>query len=378
MAGLSFVYAVCQEPTLRDKRILLVDSDTKTQNDRTWAFWEIGTGRFDPLLYRQWEMVQVRHPDQSKIRVPMAPYTYKLIRGADFYAHVRSFLTDHPQVTWIQGEITSCGADESSAWLSTSTQQFKGKILVDSIYRPRFDQPYRNHLWQHFKGYFLEMDHPIFDPNLPDIMDFSVPQVDGECTFLYVLPFSTTRALVELTFFSEPILSPERYTALLRDLIAQKWPGVGYQIEEEEFGIIPMTDGSFQEIVSKRHVRIGTAGGYTQPATGFTFALTQERVGELVQTLVQGKFPTSTLTMPRKRMEVYAAILLQVLRDKLYEAHYFFPTLFQKNPPQRVFGFLSGHTTIWDEIRVMQSAPWVPFIRASWRVFKNRMKEKFT
>lgn len=378
MAGLSLAYAICQAPELRNKKILLVDSDSKTKNDRTWAYWEKGVGRFDHLVYRKWNQVAVTHPDSSRIIVNMDPYQYKLIRGIDFYTEVRQYLLQQPHVRWVQDTVQEVGANAQQAWIQTENKRFTGERLFDSTYRPSFDQPHRHHLWQHFKGYVVEMEHEVFDVAVPDIMDFSVPQIDRECTFLYVIPYSKTKALVELTFFSEPILTQERYNQLLQELIAQKWPGVRYSIEEDEFGVIPMTDAPFQEMISERHFRIGTAGGYTQPATGFTFALTQERLGEIVQQLISGQSPTSTRQLPRQRMEVYAAILLDVLKWKRYPGHYFFPELFQKNPAHRVFGFLSGHTSWIDEIKVMNTAPWIPFIQASFAIIGNRLKEKLT
>ena len=378
MAGLSLAYAICHEPELRSKKILLVDSDSKTQNDRTWAYWEKGVGRFDELVFRKWDEVAVTHPNHNKIRVSMAPYQYKLIRGADFYRAMREFLGQQPQVTWIQDRVLDIGSNAQHAWIQSTHQRYSGDLVFDSTFRPAFNLPYRNHLWQHFKGYVIEMNQEVFDHHLPDIMDFSVPQVDDECTFLYVIPFSKTKALVELTFFSEPILTQEKYTELLEDLIEKKWPGVAYQVEEEEFGIIPMSDTPFQEIVTHRHVRIGTAGGYTQPATGFTFALTQERLGEIVHQLKKGQTPTSTRHWARKRMEAYAAILLNVLKWKRYAGQYFFPELFLKNPAHRVFAFLSGHTRWIDEIKVMNTAPWIPFILASFHLIWNRLKEKLS
>jgi lycopene beta-cyclase len=39
-AGRSLAYALLRCPALQDKKILLVDRERKTGNDRTWCFWE--------------------------------------------------------------------------------------------------------------------------------------------------------------------------------------------------------------------------------------------------------------------------------------------------------------------------------------------------
>jgi len=38
MAGFSLAYHMRQSP-LRDKEILIIDLEPKTENDRTWCFW---------------------------------------------------------------------------------------------------------------------------------------------------------------------------------------------------------------------------------------------------------------------------------------------------------------------------------------------------
>ncbi|NDA64318.1 MAG: lycopene cyclase, partial [Chitinophagia bacterium] len=52
------------------------------------------------------------------------------------------------------------------------------------------------HLLQHFKGWMIETSEDCFDPDKATFMDFRVSQQSGT-TFVYVLPVTNRRALVE-------------------------------------------------------------------------------------------------------------------------------------------------------------------------------------
>ena len=76
-------------------------------------------------------------------------------------------------------------------------------------------------LQQHFLGWFIKTETPVFDAETATFMDFSIAQ-KGNTRFMYVLPFSETEALVEYTLFSENVLEKSEYEAAIEDYITQK------------------------------------------------------------------------------------------------------------------------------------------------------------
>ena len=60
-------------------------------------------------------------------------------------------------------------------------------------------------LLQHFAGWEITASRPCFDPGVVEMMDFAVAQSRG-LHFMYVLPFSPQRALVEATYISPATL----------------------------------------------------------------------------------------------------------------------------------------------------------------------------
>ena len=57
-AGLSLLYRLLKEPLLNSMKILVIDKETKIQNDRTWCFWENQPGLFEPIVYHQWKKLE--------------------------------------------------------------------------------------------------------------------------------------------------------------------------------------------------------------------------------------------------------------------------------------------------------------------------------
>ena len=53
-ASLSIIMRMIDSKKFIEKKILLVDREPKTKNDRTWCFWEQGAGFFEDVVYRKW------------------------------------------------------------------------------------------------------------------------------------------------------------------------------------------------------------------------------------------------------------------------------------------------------------------------------------
>ncbi|MBL0134230.1 MAG: hypothetical protein IPP79_09555 [Chitinophagaceae bacterium] len=76
------------------------------------------------------------------------------------------------------------------------------------------------------------------------MMDFRIHQTPG-ASFVYVLPLSADSALIEYTLFTATLLEKKVYNEELKYYIENFLHINDYSIEEEEFGIIPMTNVKF-------------------------------------------------------------------------------------------------------------------------------------
>ena len=86
-AGLSLAYQLIHSP-LRDRSILIIDRDDKDQNDRTWAFWTDRPTPFQPVVHREWHRLRFI-TEAGEHLIPTDPWRYVMIRGDDWYRHIR-------------------------------------------------------------------------------------------------------------------------------------------------------------------------------------------------------------------------------------------------------------------------------------------------
>ena len=265
-AGLSLLYTILQTPSLQDKSILVIDKDQKKSNDRTWCFWEKTPGLFEAIVHAKWNTLEFLSTDFKK-ELDLESYTYKMILGLDFYNFVLNHAQEFKNVTFLQETVTAIDASKDTAVLTTVENSYTAKYVFNStnLFNPEITE--QNSLLQHFKGWVITSKKPVFNPEVGRLMDFSVSQENG-ATFMYVLPTSTTTALVEYTLFSPVLLEKEAYASELKKYINEVLKIEDYTIEHEEFGVIPMSLATFEKNPQTTIINIGTSGGYTKASSG--------------------------------------------------------------------------------------------------------------
>jgi lycopene beta-cyclase len=369
MAGLSLAYYLdCSE--LRNKKILIIDREPKTTNDRTWAFWQYGQGAFESIVSQRWQGLWVYGPDIERF-IELTDYQYKKIQGIDFYNFVLPKLHANPNISFVFSPIQVI-ADN---YVQTEAGRFEAKYIFDSTYQLNLNLPHKHNLLQHFKGWVIKTKTPSFDPAKPTIMDFRVDQVDDHCTFFYVLPSSSTEALVEYTLFSPAVFSPETYATALHNYLRDYLNITEYEIIHQEYGVIPMTDEDTPEHINPHLIRIGTSGGYTKGSTGYTFERTQNYLQEIVENLTNFGEPFRWKEPLKARYKWFDSVLLNVLVKKRATAREIFLRLYTRNNPDFIFSFLGERSTLWQEIKMMTTFPIIPFIKGAIEVtFRNKSR----
>ena len=363
-AGLSLVMRMIRSGKFDDKKILLLDKEPKTKNDRTWCFWEKEDGFFEEVVYRKWDSISFLSNQYSSL-MNIAPYKYKMIRGIDFYQYCFMEIAKHPNIEVEYGDIKSWRYENSEVVFTINNQDFGlgNAHVFNSIYLPHEPNKKTIRLLQHFKGWVIETNEPSFDPNKATMMDFRVSQQHGT-TFAYVLPFSATSALVEYTLFTKELLQPEQYDKELRDYISTFLGIKGYKIKEEEFGVIPMTNEKFS--FDGHGWQIGVAGGQTKASSGYTFQFIQKQSRQIVDYIIRNK-PLGSLPATAKRFRFYDNTLLHILYYEKLPGSEVFTQLFKKNKPNQVLKFLDNESLLKDELKIISTLPTWPFLKAALR-----------
>lgn len=365
-SSLSIIMRMINSKNFVDKKILIIDKEGKTKNDRTWCFWERKKGFFENIVFRKWDHLFFKTDDKS-FPLDIHPYQYKMIKGIDFYKHCFTCIESQKNIDIIFGNI-SFENDSISSKIKINDDLIlfnKEAIVFNSIYQPRKNQKGKFYLLQHFKGWIVETSGDFFNVAEAVLMDFRVAQEHGT-TFVYVLPLSTTKALIEHTLFTENALSQPEYDIALKDYLKNYLGLDTYKIVDQEFGVIPMTNARFPFYENQMY-HIGTAGGQTKASTGYTFRFIQNQADSIVNDLSVGKAPKKRNF--KNRFYFYDSTLLHILSKKLLGGKTIFTILFEKNKAAIVLKFLDNETGISEELRLLNSLPKNIFIKAGLKEF---------
>ena len=362
-SGLLLADALGSDPYFRSDRIALIEREQAKGNDRTWCFWEAGEGRFDSILTMAWDHVWFHGPD-FKRKLSLHPYRYKMLRGTDFYREYYERIRRNSNLTLIFEDALRIEEGDSHATVHTDAGTYRSPRVFSSVsFHPRGSlmQPYPV-LQQHFIGWFIRSENPVFDPEAPTFMDFSIPQL-GNTRFMYILPLSATEALVEYTLFSETLLEAREYETAMETYIEKTLGSTSYEILETEKGSIPMTVNDFAAADSSHVTHIGIAGGWAKPSTGYTFWNSTRYAPELIGALKNG----NPLKMAKKdRFWFYDRIFLNVLALENARGSQIFSMMFRHLSPQVIFRFLQEKTSVAEDLRIIGSCPKGMFLRGFW------------
>ncbi len=361
-AGLSLLYRILKNPILKSKKILVIDKVEKITNDRTWCFWEKGEGIFESIVMHEWKTLLFKTSDFSR-QFDLEQYRYKMIQGIDFYRFVLSFAQDFESVTFKYEEIKNIRSGKESATLETEKGIYSATYVFNttSLFNPDINT--KNSLLQHFTGWVIKTAEPSFDSKVGTLMDFSVSQKKG-ATFMYVLPTSSTEALVEYTLFSEKILKKNEYNSALENYIKNDLQIRDYEITHTEFGVIPMSQAKFNRNPNngKRIINMGTAGGFTKASSGYTFQFVQKNTELIIKNLQNNLDPNIEKTFRDGMYEWYDRTLLEVILSGKLSGKEIFALMFKKLPPEKILKFLGNESSLLEDVTIMSTLPIKPFL----------------
>lgn len=363
-AGLSLAMQL-QNSSLGFKKVLLIDRDLKNKNDRTWCFWtKEKTNWFDPIIFKRWDHF-IFEARRFKKDYALAPYSYCMIKGLDFYSYCLNKLQTDIRFEFVTEDILELSSSKELAFLKTKENTYLSPYVFNSAFRTMHKQEKDVHFVQHFMGWVIVTEDDVFDETRPVFMNFNTAQYN-DCRFFYLLPHSKRKALIEYTGFSEKKLARDEYVFELKRYIEQDLKIKSYKVLEEEIGEIPMTEARFMNPFGERVINIGTAGGSSKPSTGYTFYFIQKHIKQLVNNLEKGLY--SQLNLKRKkRFMLYDKILLEVLNTKETSASEVFRILFQKNNIHSLLSFLNEESSGSEDLAIINSVPKRTFIKAALR-----------
>jgi lycopene beta-cyclase len=253
-------------------RILIVERASTLCGNHTWSFLDFdvvsagSAGLVDKIAEHRWPTYQVRF--DSHQRTIHSGYT--TISSDRLRQAVMSQCDERMRV------MTQCDAIEITRTQVTivnadgSRESIQATFVMDNRGAAADDAATGG--FQKFVGIEIETATP-HSLQTPIIMDAQVDQSDGY-RFMYVLPLSATRLLVEDTYFSD---SSRLEVAEVRHEIVKYAAAHHWQIARmirEETGILPLPwHARGPMVMPDQPVQGGYRGGWFHPATGYSFAL---------------------------------------------------------------------------------------------------------
>lgn len=371
LSALMTVYKMVQAGSFAAKSILLLDENPKKSNDRTWCFWKTKESIWDNSISKKWDSALFIN-ENLRVDLDLKPSQYNMVRGLDFYNQVFDLLSKQENITFLHQKVVTIEESDAIILIQTECESFSCSKLFNSIYdkQKAVSQTKYPLLQQHFIGWFIKSEELVFNPKQATFMDFSVEQ-RGNTRFMYVLPTSTTEALLEYTLFSHQHLKKEEYENEIQRYI-KKLGITNYEIVDKEQGSIPMTSYPFWNANTQNVINIGTSGGWTKASTGYTFKNSDKKSTELVAFLQREtdfrKFHKKT------KFWFYDLLLLDILDRKNQLGSHIFSTMFKKGNPNLIFKFLDEETSFIEDIKVIVKCPRTLFIKAIFHVVFKSIK----
>ncbi len=352
-------------------KTLLLEPRIAYENDRTWCFWGDEQTAFATHAKHSWQRFSVNNGVNSAlIDCPKTPY--RLLSAADFYAHAVQAITSNAALTLKMGSsLTAEPSFAEGKWhLHTTWGSFLAKAIVDTRPLPTH-QMSDTTLWQSFLGCELETQEPRFNPNSAQLMDFYQAN-QAFVGFNYVLPLSTTRALVEFTVFASRIYDQAELLGYLQTHAAKLAGDRPYQSLRAEYGLIPMGLGRPKHLAKNvepysSYVRVGLTAGAARPATGYAFQRIQRWAILCRQSLKKNGLPVGHQadSFIARKMD---AIFLDVIRNHPDLGPELFMRLFSKVSSEKLIRFLSDQGLLSDYLAVIFALPSALFIKSAYQL----------
>ena len=346
LAGIQLALAFCNDSFFKNKKIAIVEPDSKNKNDKTWCFWEQGKGNWDHLLVHQWENA-IFHGPRHSIEMNLGSYTYKMLPAINFYKYAKSELEKHANVVWIPDSVYKI----DKQIVRGKNDTYQAKEIFDSRITKGFKKDKNSTtVLQPFKGWVIETKEDTFDSGTFTFMDYRLGHENKSC-FTYVLPVSKRKALVEFTFFVPELAESEVYEQKLKTYIQDVLKVNSYSIQEVEEGVIPMSSFAFWRENKNGYHKIGIAGGWVKASTGYSFKNVERKVAELVNSLKTDSAQKTDFWSDRFRF--YDEVLLNILSKQNKKGPEVFERMYLKNEAHKIFKFLDEETTFVEELKIM-------------------------
>ena len=371
-AGLSLARALAQDGIKQS--VIVIEPRTHYGNDRSWCFWAPDTQDAPkdlpliPLPAQIWRTVHHRWPSWAfgQMNQPVATkqspgLSYQYLRASDFYQVCRQTIEASATVDLHLGQTVQMITPVAAGWeITTDKQVVQARHVIDTR-GPDRERASKASLQQVFLGAEIELDVPAeIDIGLAELMT-DMRLVNGEFCFTYVLPYSPTRLLVEVTFFARVVPDRAVLEAELESLLQRRGWGQA-QVVRQEYAVLPMGLPSAR-VLPGQPPQAGTGGGALRASSGYGFLRIQRWAANCAQHyLATGEVVGHP--KPHWWWRSMDQLFLDVIVSDPSLAPVIFERMLKRTEPARFVRFMSDQASVMDCVRIIAGLPKRPFLTA--------------
>ncbi len=332
--------------------ILLLEQKNIINSDQTFCAWE-GPGLtniskdFQLKPKKIWNKIVLNNLN-DEIKRDIEPYSYVCFDGKETLETLLS--TCKEKITVIKNEkVLLLSYEDNVHNVTTENGVHYGMLIVDSRNNIKKHEIKSSLVQQAFVGNEIELTHDRFNSDEITLMSFS--QREDEIEFVYILPFSKKRALIETTVFStSPKLTDieGRHQKFLKKYEPYK------KIRQEK-AIIPMAVVSPDE--ERKILKIGISAGMVRASSGYSM----RRIANWSTKLGPHQLDESSVSSFRyyssKWLNWLDKILLNVIIKYPNKGPFLFMMLFKRAKMPSLIRFLSDKPSAADLINILFCMP---------------------
>ena len=350
---------------LDSKKILIVDPNKDSTNNKNFCFWTEENGdvkkRLLPLIEHNWSKIQLNNGKEELLN----PTSYNHIPNSIVIEKANAIIEKHSAQVLIE-TVTETGTDSIGNFATAGGERIYGESIFDSrttvLQKTEWNQ---TTLFQSFLGWVVEFPTEILDVESFRMMDFKIEQ-NNFTQFVYVLPFSSNRALIEVTRFGKEIITTTEAESILEVYIKNQFGT--YKKTGTEQGCIPMSNASLDTVDSKNIINLGARNYCLKPSTGYAFKNMFSQANEIAECIQAGQKTISTNRTHKEassgRFAFYDALLLIILHLWPNYGRVIFTQLFSKVETKLILKFLDEKTTILEDIQIFSRLPIGIFLKS--------------
>jgi lycopene beta-cyclase len=353
--------------------VIIIDSNHIIGGDHTWSFnindiesslheW------IEPFIAHTWEKYDVKFKGYSRrLNIPYCTGNSNSLRAC-----VEPFIKSGRLKLILDTEVIKLTSFDVTI---LSGEKLTGDYIFDAR-GFTFDDNIKLGI-QKFYGKTIETVKP-HNLKYPIIMDATVAQNDGY-RFIYCLPFSKNKILIEDTYYSDGLnFDQDKYNKRIDKYIeANDW--TEHKVIRVEKGILPITLAVDSKLIEKRGlkynepIKIGMRGNFYHPVTGYSFP-DSVRLASKISKTINSNDKNKRLNLD---LEIRKYKLLLYRRDRYFRL--LNRLLFKASLPSKrhlvlqrfytlseslIKRFYEGNLHKKDKLRILIGKPPVPVLKA--------------